>query len=201
MECKPGLWPIDLLGDTRQSSYKKFDVIRAQLPVMVQEEADRIPGVTTAEHTVAKLQRIPHKLGGGVVAATALVLESWRSARLCEQHGIDRIDLVTCEVMGVKKPAQIVDVVPTLQLATGNAQELAGEISGMPMTASTTVVPQPVQIYTGSPDRRYHQQRRSQYGACYQVGSQSVCASLYHGERVTMPYVGEERTTCRALRE
>jgi len=46
MECKPGLWPIDLLGDTRQSSYKKFDVIRAQLPVMVQEEADRVPGVT-----------------------------------------------------------------------------------------------------------------------------------------------------------
>lgn len=185
MECKQGLRSIYLLGDTRQSTYKKLDVIRAQLPVMFKEATHRVPAVTTVEHTVVKLQRIPYKLGGGVVTATALVLEPWRSARLCEQHSIDRIDLVTCEVMGVKKPAQIVDVVPTLQLSTRNAQELAGEISGMPMTGSTTVVPQPVQVYTGSPNRRYHQQRRSQYGACYQVGSQSVCASLYHGERVT----------------
>ena len=167
--------------------------------MVFKEAADRTSRVTTVEHTVAKLQRIAHKLGGGVVAATALVLEPWRSARLCEQHSIDRIDLVTCEVMGVKKPAQIVDVVPSLQLATGNAQELAGEISGMPMTGSTTVVPQPVQVYTGSPDCRYYQQHRNQYGACYQVDSQSVCASLYHGGRVTMLYVGEERTTCQAL--
>jgi hypothetical protein len=166
-ECKPGLPSIDLMGDTRQSICKELDVVWIQLPVMVKEVADRAPGVTTVEHAVAKLQRIAHKLGGGVVAATALVLEPWRSARLCEQHSIDCIDLVTCEVMGVKKPAEIVDVVRSLQFAIGDAQELTGEISGMPMTGSTTVVPQPVQVYTGSPDRRYHQQRRNQYGACY----------------------------------
>jgi len=187
------------MGDTRQSIYKELDVIRVQLLMMVKEAADRVPGVTTVEHTVTKLQRIPHKLGGGVVAVTALVLEPWRSARLCEQHSIDRIDLVTCEVMGMKKPAQIVDVVPTLQLATGNAQELAGEISGMSMAGSTTVVPQPVQVYTGSPDRRYHQQGRNQYAACYQFHSHDVCDSLYLGGRVTMLYVGEDCTTCQAV--
>jgi len=145
------------MGDTRQSIYKELDVIRIQLPMMLKEAADRAPSVTTVEHTVAKLQRIAHKLGGGVVAVTALVLKPWLSDRLCEQHIIDRIDLVTCEVMAVKKPAEIVDVVRSLQFATGNAQELTGEVTGMPMTGSTTVVPQPVQVYTGSPHRRYYQ--------------------------------------------
>jgi hypothetical protein len=104
-----------------------------------------------------------HKLGGAVMAASALILKPWRSVRLCKQHIIDLIDLVTCEVMGVKKSAEIVDVVPSLQLATGNAQEFTSEITGMSMTDGTTVVPQPVQVYTGSPHcRRYRQQRRNQ---------------------------------------
>ena len=60
---------------------------------------------------------------------------------LREQHIIDRIDLVTCEVMVVQKPTEIVDMVRSLQLATRNAEKLTGEVTGMPMTGSTTVVP------------------------------------------------------------
>ena len=70
------------MGDTRQSIYKELDVIRVQLLMMVKEAADRVPGVTTVEHTVTKLQRIPHKLGGGVVAAIAIVLISPSSTLL-----------------------------------------------------------------------------------------------------------------------
>jgi len=54
---------------------------------------------------------------------------------------------VFCEVMVVQKTTEIVDVVRSLQLATGNAEKLTSEITGMPMTGSTTVVPQPVQVY------------------------------------------------------
>jgi len=109
------------MGDTRQSTYKELDIIWIQFLVLLKEVADRLPGVTTVEHTVAELQRIAHELDRGVVADTALVLKPWRSARLCKQHSIDRIDLVTCEVMGVKKPAEIADMVPSLQRAIGNA--------------------------------------------------------------------------------
>ena len=116
--------------------------------MMLEETADRALGVATEEHTIAKLQRIAHKRGSGVVAATALVLKPWLSVHLCEQHGIDRIDLVTREVMGVQKAAEIVDVVVSLQRATGNAEELAREIGGMPVAGSAAVVPQPVKVYT-----------------------------------------------------
>lgn len=116
--------------------------------MMLEETADRVPGVATEEHTIAKLQRIAHKRGSGVVAATALVLKPWLSVHLREQHSIDRIDLVTCQVMGVKKPAEIVDVVPSLQFASGHAQEFAGEITRMPMARGTTIVPQPMQVHT-----------------------------------------------------
>ena len=83
------------MGDARQNTYKKFDVVWIQLPVMLKEAADRTPGVTAVEHTVAKLQRIAHKLGGGVVAAAALVLKPWLGAGLCEQHCIDRMTAST----------------------------------------------------------------------------------------------------------
>jgi hypothetical protein len=48
--------------------------------------------------------------------------------------------------MVVQKPTEIVDVVRSLQLATGNAEKLTGEITGMPVTGGTTIVPQPVQV-------------------------------------------------------
>jgi hypothetical protein len=129
------------MGNTRQGIDKELDVIRIQLLMMIKEATNRLPGVATVEHTVAELQRIAHQLDRGGVADTALVLKPWRSTRLCEQHRIDRIDLVTREVMGVKKAAEIVDMVPSLQGATGNTQELAGEFTGMPVAASATVVP------------------------------------------------------------
>ena len=116
--------------------------------MMIKDAANRSPGVATVEHTVAELQRITYEIDRGVVADTALVLKSLRGACLCEQHGIDRIDLVTREVMGVQKAAEIVDVVVSLQRATGNAEELAREIGGMPVAGSAAVVPQPVKVYT-----------------------------------------------------
>jgi hypothetical protein len=145
---------------------------------MIKELVNRVPGVTTAEHPVAKLQRTAYKPGGSVMAAAALVPEPWLAEHLCEQHVTGRIDLATGKVMVVKKPAEIMDVVPSLQHATGNVQELAGKITGMPVTGSTTVVPQPVHVYTGRPGRRCHQHRHKQQGACNQVNSQSACASL-----------------------
>ncbi len=110
--------------------------------MMVKEGADGAPGFATEEHPVAKLKRIAHKLRGDLVAGTAFHLESRLIAGLGEQHIIDSIDLAIGEVMIVQKPAQIVDMVPALQLATGNAQKLTGKITGMTMTYSTTVVPQ-----------------------------------------------------------
>jgi len=141
------------MGNTRQKIYKELDVIWIQLHMMVKEADDRASRVTAVEHTIAKLQRITHKLGGGVVATNTLALIPCLIVCLREQHIIDRIDLVTCEVMVVQKPTEIVDVVRSLQLTTGNAEKLTAEIPGMPMTDSTTVVPQPVQVYIGSPDR------------------------------------------------
>jgi len=146
--------------------------------MMAKEATDRASRVTTVEHTVAKLQRIAHKPGGGVVATNALALIPCLIVYLREQHIIDRIDFVTCEVMVVQKMTEIVDVVRSLQLATRNAEKLTGEITGMPMTGSTTVVPQPVQVYIGSPDRRHRQHCRNQYDACSRVNSHSVCACL-----------------------
>ena len=171
------------MGNTRQKICKELDVICIQFHMMVKEAADQASRVTTVEYTVAKLQRIAHKLGGGVVAANALVLKPCLIVCLREQHIIDRIDLITCEVVVVQKPTEIMDVVWSLQLATGNVEKLTGEITGMPMTGSTTVVPQPVQVYTGSPDRRYRQHRRNQYDAYSQINSHSVCACLHYGRR------------------
>ena len=82
--------------------------------MMVKEAADRASRVTAVEHTVAKLQRITHKPGGGVVATNALALKPCLIVRLRKQHIIDRVDLVTCEVMVVQKPPEIVDVVRSL---------------------------------------------------------------------------------------
>jgi len=136
-----GLRPINLMGNTRQKIYKELDVIWSKFPVMIKEATDWASRVMTVEHTIAKLQRIAHKLGGGVVATNALVLKPCLIIRLGEQHIIDRIDLVACEVMVVQKPTEIVGVVRPLQLTTRNAEELTGEITGMPMTGSTTVIP------------------------------------------------------------
>lgn len=149
------------MGDTRQKVYKELDIICIQLHMMAKEAADRASRVTTVEHTVAKLQRITHKRGGGVVATNALAFEPCLIVHLRKQHIIDRIDLVTCEVMVVQKPTEIVDVVRSLQLAIVNAEKVTAEITGMPMTRSTTVVPQPVQVYIGSPDRRHRQHCRN----------------------------------------
>jgi hypothetical protein len=167
--------------------------------MMLKEATDRAPGSTTVEHPIAKYQRIAHKPGCGLVTAVALVPEPCLIVRLCEQHIIDRIDLVTCEVMVVQKQAEIMDVVPSLQLATGNAEKLTGEITGMPMTVSTTIFPQPVQICTGSPDRWYYQHRRNQYDAYSQVDSHSVCASPYRGRREVMLYVSENCTPIQEI--
>ena len=106
-----------------------------------------------------------HKLGGGVVATNALALKPCLIIRLREQHIIDRIDLFTCEVMVVQKPTEFVDLVRSLQLTTRNAEKLASEFTGMPVTGRTTIVPQPMQVYIGSSDRRYRQHRRNQYDA------------------------------------
>jgi hypothetical protein len=57
--------------------------------------------------------------------------------------------------MVVQKATEIVYVVRSLQLATRNVEKLTGEITGMPMTGSTTVIPQPVQVYIRSPGRRH----------------------------------------------
>ena len=146
--------------------------------MMAKEATDRASRIPAVEHTFAKLQRMAHKHGSSVMATSALVLKPCLIVRLREQHIIDRIDLVTCEVMVVQKPTEIVDVVWSLQLATGNAEKLTGEVTGMPMTGSTTVVPQPVQVYIGSPDRRHRQHRRNQYDAYSQTNSHSVCACL-----------------------
>jgi len=43
------------------------------------------------------------------------------------------------------------DVVPPLQLVTIDVQKLPGKSTGVTMTISTTVVPQPVQIDVRSP--------------------------------------------------
>jgi len=44
--------------------------------------ADRASRVAAVEHTVAKLQRIAHKPGGGVMATNALALKSCLIDRL-----------------------------------------------------------------------------------------------------------------------
>ena len=83
---------------------------------------------------------------------TALVPESFTGSYLGKQHIVHSIDLMTREVMIVKKYRQVMDVVPPLQLAIGNVQKPAGEISGMSMTCGTAVVPEPVQIQAGGAD-------------------------------------------------
>ena len=72
------------MGDTRKKICKELDVIWLQLHMMVKEAADRASRVTAVEHAVAKLQRIAHKLGGGVVATNALALKPCLIVRLRE---------------------------------------------------------------------------------------------------------------------
>ena len=178
------------MGYTRQKIYKEIDVIWIQLHMMVKEAADQASRTTDIEHTVAKLQRIAHKLGGGVVATNALALKPCLIVRLRKQHIIYRIDLITCEVMVVQKPTEIVDVVRPLQLAIRNDEKLTGEIAGMPMTGRTTVVPQPVQVYIGSPDHRHRQHRRNQYDTYSQINSHSVYAWPKGGNVIhTLAYI------------
>ena len=128
------------MGDTRQKVYKELDIICIQLHMMAKEASDRASRVTTVEHTVAKLQRITHKRGGGVVATHALAFEPCLIVHLREQHIIDRIDLVTCQVMVVQKPTEIVDVVRSLQLAIVNAEKDTAEIAGIASTAVTNTM-------------------------------------------------------------
>jgi hypothetical protein len=56
--------------------------------------------------------------------------------------------------------AEILNMVPTLQLAIGNTQELAGKLSGMAMTIITTVIPHSVKINTSSFNRWCQQHSR-----------------------------------------
>jgi hypothetical protein len=44
------------MGDTRQRIYKERNVIWIQRLMILKEAPDRVPGVATIEHTVAKLQ-------------------------------------------------------------------------------------------------------------------------------------------------
>lgn len=136
---------------------------------MFKEAVHRAAGGATVKYPIAQFQRITYKPGGGIVATAALFPKPGLIVRLCKQHIIDTIDLVSCEVMVVEKPAEIVLVVPSMQLATGNTQKLAGKVTGMSMTACTTIVPQPVQVHTGSVDRRHHQHCPKQQDARYQA--------------------------------
>jgi len=108
------------MGDTGQNIDKELDVIPIQLLMLIKDVANRLPGVATVEHTVAELQRIAYEIDRGVVADTTRVLKPRRGACLCEQHGIDRIDLVTREVMCVQKAAEIVDTVIIPILSSGS---------------------------------------------------------------------------------
>ena len=115
------------------------------------------------------------------MATNALALIPCLIVCLREQHIIDRIDLVTCKVMVVQKPTEIVYVVRPLQLTIGNDKKLTGKITSMSVTGSTTVVPQSVQVYIGGPDRRHHQHRRNQYYACHQVAHIVLVYVFMHG--------------------
>lgn len=137
---------MDFISDTGQHSHEELDIRRGELSVMIQERPDRPAGSTAANYTVAKFQRITHKVGRGVVAGAAFCLEPWLSGRLREQHIVDRVDLIPREIMVAQKSAEIMDMVPSLQLATRNTQEFSGEIAGMPVTVRAAVVPQPVQV-------------------------------------------------------
>jgi hypothetical protein len=102
------------MRNTRQKIRKKLDIFRIQTPVMLKKATDRVSGIPAFEHTVAKLQRVTHKNGRGVVATSALALEPWLIVRLCEQHVIDCIDLVPRQIMVVQKGAEIMDMVRSL---------------------------------------------------------------------------------------
>lgn len=57
---------------------------------------------------------------------------------------MDRIHLPFGEIVVSHKPAEIIGVVPPLQLITINAQKLTGKIAGVSMAIGASVVPQPV---------------------------------------------------------
>jgi hypothetical protein len=105
---------MDLVSDTGQHGHEELDIRRCERSVMIQERPDRPPGSTAAEYTVAKLQRITHKIGGGVVAPAAFSLEPWLSGRLRQKHIVDRVDLIPRKIMVAQKSAEIMDVVPSL---------------------------------------------------------------------------------------
>jgi hypothetical protein len=141
------------VGDTRQNLCKEIDVIWTQFPMMVKETANWASGFPAVKHTITKLQRTARKDSGGFVATATIVLEFRLIARLCKQHVIDRVDFAIWDVMVVHEPAEIVNMVPALQLATGNAQGSTGKLSGMAMAFKTTVIPHPMKINTSSLNR------------------------------------------------
>jgi len=160
--CNAGSGSTNLSRNTRQKIHEETDVIRIQVPVMFKEAVYRAAGGTTVKRLIFKFQPVTHKTGSGPVATAALLPEPGRAVRLRKQHGIDSIDLVSCEVMVVEESAKIMHVVRSTQLATGNTQKLAGKVTGMPVTFRTAVVPQPVQICSASVERRHHQHGRNQ---------------------------------------
>jgi hypothetical protein len=83
------------------------------------------------------------------VTSATIALESRLIARLFEQHIIDSIDFAICNVMVMHEPAEIVNMVPALQLAIGNYHKPTGELGGMTMTFKTTVIPHPMKINAG----------------------------------------------------
>lgn len=122
--------------------------------------ANREPGFPTVKHTFTKLQRTTCEDSRGLVTTATIVLESRLVAHLCVQHSIDCFDFAICDVMVMHELAEILNMVPTLQLAIGNTQELAGKLSGMAMTIITTVIPHSVKINTSSFNRWCQQHSR-----------------------------------------
>ena len=75
------------------------------------------------------------------MAVAALTPEPGLSAHLCKQHVIDSINLVTCEIVILKKQDKVINMVTALQPVIRNAQEFTCKITCMPVTGGTTVIP------------------------------------------------------------
>lgn len=114
--------------------------------MITQKLADWTPSFLTHKYTGAEPHRMAHEICGAVVTFTAFVLKPRRAIRLREEHVVDRVNLVILNIMVSHKSTEFVDVVPSLKLSVRNPEKLAREFTGMPMTCSATVVPQPVQV-------------------------------------------------------
>ena len=107
----------------------------------LQKLAHGNPGFQARQLASLDHYRFPYELFGAAVAAIAFSFKSSRIICLLQQHLVNLVDLVLWDIVIAHEQAQVVYVVPPLQLAVYRPQKLARKLIGLPVAFFASIVP------------------------------------------------------------